>query len=132
MAHDHYSTVDTATGELSFLIPEYTTMSTGNRHDGDGGIGAQWYAKWKRDLDKDYITSRGQRMRAPKYYDRLQEADEPDKHKIKKDQRREAASLKDWREFTPERNAVKEFILSKKCKQLKRAYENDQENSFSN
>jgi hypothetical protein len=127
-AFDHYSTIDTATGELGILLPEYISMSTGNRHDGDGGIGRNWYKRFKRDLDKDFITSRGIRMRAPKYYDRLQQKDEPELHTIKKDKRRESAAKSDWREKTPERLAVKEHILKKKLKLLERGYENERAN----
>jgi hypothetical protein len=92
--NDRYNTRDTLTGELAVRSPEYCQMSRGGKKrqkDGTvtstGGIGKEWFDKYRGDLDKDFITMRGQRMRPPKYYDRLEREEDADKFQLKLDNR---------------------------------------------
>lgn len=63
----HYA--DVVTGELR--KPEYTTMSR------RPGIGRGWYDKWKADVfPRDYVVSRGIKMRPPKFYDGIYELED--------------------------------------------------------
>lgn len=122
-AFDHYNTVCTNTGLISTRIPEYTTMSRGRKPD--GGIGKRWYDTFKRDLDKDFITLRGHKMRPPGYYDRIQEGDEPEIYELKKETRQEQQRIADKSDQSWSRLRVRENIQLKKANKLIRSYEND-------
>ena len=63
----HYQYLNTETGEITQLEPEFCLMSR------RPGLGKEWLEKYKLDTDKDYITIRGQKMSLPKYYDNLLE-----------------------------------------------------------
>lgn len=126
LALDHYINIDTATGEYTYRIPEYVGMSRGRKPD--GGIGKRWYLKYKRDLDKDYITIRGVKMRPPKYYDKLQEEDEPFIHEQKILDRKEEMRTKDGKDNTTDRLRVREHLQIKKFQKLIRGFESDNEN----
>lgn len=71
-AADHYMRIDPATGEITFLKPEYTTMSR------RPGIGRGFYDKFRDDIfPHDYIVVNGIKQRPPKYYDGLLETTRP-------------------------------------------------------
>lgn len=71
-AWDRYTYTDFDTGEFKRILPEYNAAS--NR----GGIGKRWYEKFKSDCyPHDYVVMKGQKMRVPKYYDRLLEHEDP-------------------------------------------------------
>jgi len=57
---------------------------------GLGGIGKPWYEKYKGDLKKDFITSRGVKMRPPKFYDSILEKEDPNALEEIKNRRLEA------------------------------------------
>lgn len=60
-----YSTTD-ADGVVTFLRPEYAAMSL------KPGIGAGWFAKYRRDVfPHDFVVADGVRRQVPKYYDKL-------------------------------------------------------------
>lgn len=61
----HYEMLDTETGEIFNVQPEFCLMSR------RPGLGKTWLEKYKSDTDKDYITVRGKKMNYPKYYDTL-------------------------------------------------------------
>jgi hypothetical protein len=71
-ASDHYMRIDPATGEISFLKPEYTTMSR------RPGIGRGFFDQFSTDIfPHDYITVNGVKQRPPRYYDGLLELTRP-------------------------------------------------------
>jgi hypothetical protein len=64
---EYYKLLDTETGEVHQLEPEFCLMSR------RPGIGKTWLEQYKSDTDKDFITVRGKKMGLPKYYDNLLE-----------------------------------------------------------
>ena len=71
-AEEHYQWIDTETGEVHQLKPEYTTMSR------NGGIGKEWMEKFKSDVyPTDEIIIRGRRMKPPRFYDSMYEHTDP-------------------------------------------------------
>lgn len=64
-----YERINSFTGEIHEVLPEYATMSRGGRTG--RGIGWDWIRTYQSDCyPKDFTTIRGLRMRPPKYYDR--------------------------------------------------------------
>lgn len=57
--------VDDVTGEVTFYKPEFTHMSL------KPGIGAEWFRKFRASSEFDFIWVNGQKVKPPKYYDRL-------------------------------------------------------------
>ncbi len=106
-ADDHYRGVHSETGELTALLPEYTTMSR------RPGIGRDWYERFRGDVyPGDDVVLRGRSMRPPRYYDCLYELEEPeDFARIKAERVRAGYRAKD--DCTPERLAVRE-----RCQEL--------------
>jgi len=65
-ADDHYRIVDQETGECIQLTPEFAHMSL------KPGIGRPWLDRFAMDCyPHDYIVVRGQKVRPPKFYDRV-------------------------------------------------------------
>ena len=61
---ENYERINTDTGEIHNVKPEYSTMSR--------NIGIEWFKQFKMDIyNKDYLTYKGEKFRPPKYYDRL-------------------------------------------------------------
>lgn len=125
-ARDHYSAVDPGTGEIGYRTPEYVAMSRGRAPD--GGIGKRWFDKYKADLDKDFIHVNGRRMRPVRYYDVLQERTDPDRYEQIKEQRGEAARVRDRTHETPQRRQVRETLLLRRADKLKRGLKDENEN----
>lgn len=73
----HYERINSFTGEISEVHPEYSTMSRGGR---DGrGIGFDWISTYTRDCyPKDFTTIRGVKKKPPRYYDNILEELDPD------------------------------------------------------
>jgi hypothetical protein len=111
-----YEFLDEETGEIINLKPEFTTMSRGGT-GGLGGIGKPWYEKYKGDLKKDFITSRGVKMRPPKFYDGLLEKEDPLKIEKLKEERKQRA-IENQSDDYYRRLDDAEKIKSKKIKQL--------------
>lgn len=108
-ALDHYAVgVDTNTGELKQLRPEYATMSR------RPGLGSSWLAKYYSDVyPSDEVIVNAKSTRPPRFYDsRLEKAD-PVLHTDIKDRRKRAA-LPHAENNTPERLAVREACLKAK------------------
>ncbi|WNK14333.1 MAG: replication initiator protein [Microvirus sp.] len=105
----HYERIDTTTGEITTVEPEFACMS--NRP----GIGASWLDKWETDaLPRDEIRIDGKVRRVPEYFlGRFKARDESlNKGKMFRD-----VEFKRWlksEEFkddrTPERLAVREAV----------------------
>lgn len=73
-APDHYERVDTETGEVYWLLPEYVNMST------RPGIAHDWFRQRKDDVypfDEVPVRGKGVLKGTPRYYDKLLEASDP-------------------------------------------------------
>lgn len=68
----HYERFNSYTGEISEVLPEYSTMSR------RPGIGHNWISTYTRDCyPKDFTTIKGVRMKPPRYYDKYLESIDP-------------------------------------------------------
>lgn len=116
---DFYELIDPDTGEVSFQVKEFCTMSRGGER---GGIGRDWFELFRSDTDKDFITLRGVRMALPKFYDMLLEQSDSDAFLDRKLKRKYEAKL-NKEDNTPARLSVKEKIKLSKIDLLKRDLE---------
>lgn len=116
-AAEHYRITDPDTGEVYNLRPEYVTMSL------KPAIAKDWYGKFSSDVyPDDFVVIRGQKMKPPKYYDRLHEKSSAlDAQEVKKTRVRHAATQKE--NSTPERLAVREQVKQSQITSLKRTLE---------
>jgi hypothetical protein len=65
-AKQHYSNIDTLTGEVTTIEPEYCTMSR------KPGIGYNWFKKYKTDVyPRDVCIINNHEVKPPRYYDTL-------------------------------------------------------------
>lgn len=112
---EKYSAVDSSSGELIPLLPEFTMMSL------KPGIGDGWYEKFKGDVfPSDFLTVRGKKQLPPRRYMLLKEKEDPDGAvKIKFKRIRRASSNK--ADNTPERLRVREEVRLARTSQLKRS-----------
>lgn len=115
---ERYNAVDTETGELMNLEPEFCLMSRGRRPD--GGIGYRWLQKYKGDTDKDFVTVNGSKVAIPKYYDQYLEELDPDEFEIRKEKRRDAINRD---ENKPNRLRQRKIVKEVQISQLKRGLE---------
>lgn len=121
-AEEYYKLLDKETGEIHQIEPEFCLMSRGRKPD--GGIGKRWLDKFKTDTDKDFITLNGKKMKLPRYYDNVIEAEnEIEMMERKKKRRIEANRRKE--DNTYERLKVKEKVKEAQLNNLKRGYENE-------
>lgn len=116
-AKNHYRRVDTDTGEVWSVEPEYNSMSL------RPGIGGDWVKQFKKDLEKDYITIQGRKFRLPKYYDNLLDRWSPEVYDELKTKRRRYAQK-------TESDDSLRLLQRKRCKELqirklKRGLDND-------
>lgn len=111
-----YEHVDTDTGEINDLKPEFLTMSQ--------GIGKTWWNKYKTDTNKDYLLNEAlQKTKVPRYYDKQREKEDPDSlEEIKL--RREEKAKEQEKENTIRRKMAKRKVKETQSKQLIRGYEN--------
>lgn len=123
-AKKHYETVDPDTGEVTDRLPEYTTMSLkGNAPGEPGGIAAAWYKQFKGDVfPSDFVVVRGQKMKPPKFYDRLLELEDPEARAVVRESRM-AAALKRDHDNSTARLLVREKVKIAQTKLLKRETE---------
>ena len=113
-AEDHYTWIDTETGELHKRAPEYTTMSR------RPGIGRDWIEKYKSDVyPKDFVTVNGRAVNPPKFYDRyLLEHDPFLYDEIKEKRVEKGLTYQD--NNTPDRLAVREKVKLRQLEKLPR------------
>jgi hypothetical protein len=72
----HYERINSFTGEISEVLPEYSTMSRGGRNG--RGIAFDWINKYISDCyPKDFTTIRGIKVKPPRYYDLYLESIDP-------------------------------------------------------
>lgn len=65
-AEAHYSRVDSSTGEIVKVLPEFSKMSL------RPGIGAGFVAKYRDDIyPHDYVVVDGRKVKPPRYYDQF-------------------------------------------------------------
>lgn len=116
-AEEHYKTINESTGEITSVIPEYTTMSR------RPGIAGDWFEQYKTDVyPSDFVVIRGKKMKPPKFYDNRYEVEDPNAFEKLKMKRKKLAN-KRADDNTPERLAVKEKCKLSQIKSLKRPIE---------
>jgi hypothetical protein len=120
---NHYTFCDIQTGELIKLKPEYNRMSLRpitNKKGDPGGIGAEWYKKYKNDVyPHDFVEIRGKKIKPPKYYDQLYSKENPYEYDLILYNREKQAKLRP-EEHSYERLLVKETVTKAKLQKLKR------------
>lgn len=118
-ADTHYAIVNEDGEIVGHKAPEYTTMSR------RPGIASAWFDQFKGDVyPKDFVTVRGRKMRPPKYYDRLLEAQRPYEMEDIKLERKEAAK-QHAENNTFERLRVRERVQQLKLDKLPRNLDKD-------
>lgn len=118
-AEEHYLNVNTVTGELTALVPEYTTMSR------RPGIAADWFKQFKSDVyPSDFIVMRGKKMKPPRYYDTIYELDSPDDFFVMKALRKRTANLHK-EDNTTQRLCDREKVKKAQLNKLIRPYEDN-------
>ncbi len=116
-AHAHYQNINTQTGEINQLQSEYTTMSR------RPGIGKTWYEKYKSDLfPRDECIIDGRIMKPPRYYAKMYQTQEPEKHEQIKNTRRRFFE-KHKQDATWQRLADREKVKHAQLNQLPRTLE---------
>ena len=114
-AKNHYERVDSNTGEIYILVPEYNTMSR------RPGIAAGWFDKYKDDVyPSDNIHLREKTFRPPKFYDKMYEHLMPNEMEKIKMQRMKNMQ-KHAKDNTAERLAVKEQVKNAQLNKLIRS-----------
>lgn len=124
-AEYYYRRVDETTGKIKNRIkPEFVVMSRGGRKKGSGGIGSEYYEKYKKDFYTiDSIILRGKKIKPPKFYDKKFEIENPEEwNEIKNNRKKLAIKLEP--DNTYDRRLIKEKFQNEKHKLLKRSYEN--------
>jgi len=112
---EHYEHIDTATGEITYRTPEFNRMSL------KPGVGADWYKQFKSDVyPHDYVVVKGQKLKPPRYYDKLFEKDNPFEFDEVLFNRQVSASVFSD-DQTPERLAVREIVQKARLSRLKRS-----------
>lgn len=113
-AKNHYQIVNPDTGEIENRKPEFNNMSR------KPGIGAEWLKKWKSDVYPDgTIVIGGQEQKAPKYYDRQYEREDPEGYEDLQHRRHQAA-IKQAADNTPARRLVKDQVTRARLATKKR------------
>jgi hypothetical protein len=113
-AESHYQKLDSYTGELIQIQPEFIAMS---RYP---PLGQQFYEKFKSDLyPSDQVIINGKPAGVPKRYNLNYEKEAPEHYEEIKDKRKKNA-LKRKHDNTPERLAVKHQIRIQRIQSLKR------------
>jgi len=109
-ADEHYQRLDTQTGELQKLQPEFINMST------RPAIGKRWFERFKDDyFPSDHVVVDGKKGTVPPYYFKLlkKESEESAKQ-IKKTRIKRSIDRKIIAEKTPERLSVREEVAKAK------------------
>ena len=114
-AHNHYQALNTETGEILQLVPEFNEASR------RPGLGRAHYEKFKTDFYKQQTSSinvRGHQSKPPRYYDKQYEKHNPEHYAAIKFARQMDA-IKNKKNHTPARLAAEEIITASKLKSLK-------------
>lgn len=106
-----YERVDSETGEVWSVTPEFVTMSR------RPGLGAKWFERYASDVyPSDEVVLSGRRCRPPRYYDLKLPPNELEELKAKRRDRAKARAADD----TPERREVRERVAEARWGLLKR------------
>lgn len=98
----------TEDGEIIERASEYSAMSL------KPGIGKQWIELYRKDVYRhDYVITRGQQRRPPKYYDEQQKKHDADQMETIKEERTKNARLT-YLDQTDERLAIREKVAKAK------------------
>lgn len=124
---EYYMLSDPETGEVYEINPEFCLMSRGSGRPEDPplwryGIARDWFEKYKKDLNKDFLTLNGNKMKLPKYYDNILEAENELEMMARKDKRRKAAA-KNKKDNTLARLGVRETVKKAQLNMLERNLE---------
>lgn len=114
---DHYRRVNPATGEVTWLTPEFALMSR------RPGLGKGWFDRYQEDVYPDDFVVVGGRKRGPppRFYDKKLEAVDLDLFQLVKEARLERAqSEKVQANSTPARLAVRETVAQARLNLRKR------------
>lgn len=111
----HYERLDSGTGEIWSLTPEFCRMSL------KPGIGAGWLEKFRSDVfPRDYVVIRGVKCPVPRYYDKLNALLSPkDFAEVEVDRAVKALSME--ADCTPARLAVREVVAVARSNLKKRS-----------
>jgi len=112
-AEEHYRRIDPATGEQFELQPEYGSQSN------HPGIAADWFKKYRKDMDKGFITVNGTKIPAPDYYHKLYARDHYEDYEPIKTKRQQSYDPDDP-EYQVKRLRVKEALRLKRTEETNR------------
>lgn len=99
------------TGELCPVAQPYAVMSLRS------AIAAQWLPQFKSDIygaDKDFLVLRGQKMKPPKYFDRLLDKIDPERIRRIKEKRIENREEKTLEELRAHEKITRARIIQRK------------------
>lgn len=117
-AHDHYCYSDLL-GNCHHLEPEFINMSR------RPGIGKEWYDNFKSDVfpsDENPVPGKGVFKKAPRYYEKLLERDDPEcLEDVKRTRREHMAKHKE--DYTVDRLYARYRVHKAKFNKLHRGYE---------
>lgn len=120
LADEHYQRVNTETGEIHKVHPEFMRCSL------NPAIGREWFDKFKPDTHKGFITRNGKKLPLPKYYLKLLEKAEKSDDTMEeqtfsrlKEIRRQAVD-KSHIDMTYDRLVTREKVKQLRIKSLKR------------
>ncbi|AXL14604.1 replication initiator protein [Microviridae sp.] len=116
LSEEHYQDWNPDGTKLVSLSPEFSLCSR------RPGIAKKWFQKYQKDLHKGFITVRGIKMQAAKYYDGLLEEANPTVYAELKEQRKKMALEN---KEPDSRLKVREKLKRKKLKLLPRTLENE-------
>lgn len=112
--------VDKVTGVVK--ADEYVTMSRGCKKLGTGGIGYDWYRKYRSDVyPEDFKVVNGSKCRPPRFYDNLLDKDDPELLDILKIRRKDNSPS--YEERSDRRLLVKQEVKLAQIKSLRRSLE---------
>ncbi len=113
LAKEHYENI-TDDGEIVPVEPEYSTMSN--------GIGRDWYSQFKGDVypsDEIPIPGTGVVKKAPRYYDKILEQEDPQLYEEIKANREKFRKI-NQEEYSSERLMAKYKVKKSQIKNLSR------------
>lgn len=113
-APDHYEWTDAETGEIHQREPEYVSMSR------RPGIARDWIATYREDVyPGDFVVIDTKKIKVPKYYDKIQEEENPGEYR-KTRAKRIAGARKFAENNTPERLKTREKVQHARARLLPR------------
>lgn len=110
----HYERIDSDTGEIIDIEPEYNNMSR------MPGIGRDWLDRFWTDVyPHGYVILKAQKTNPPRYYDKQLELREPLQHAELK-RIRKIQQIHQWKDNTSARLKVKDAVAAAQIRMLKR------------